>query len=312
MFLLCILLLCCVNVQTTTGNDKKNGLKDLLRKKGISVLHQNVRGLLNNFIAIEELISSNKNIDVLTLSETHICSSEDNEKLYSVPNYNFESRNRSKGTGGGVAVYVRKDIDYVRRIDLENDSLENIVIEIIINKSKNFLIATHYRPPNTSKYLCKNFKEEFDKSLSLYCSESKELILLGDMNVDYQKQNDNKDIKSIIQVNGLTQIIKKPTRVTKDSKTLIDIIATNNPANIVTSDVIATAISDHDMVACVRKINNKRFPKKVTKCRNYRVYDPGEMRRDFQNVNWNPVLTAINANDALLVPIHTKRSYQII
>ena len=52
--------------------EKKNVLKEFLTRKGCSILHQNVRGLLNNFTTVEELISSNQNIDVLTLSETHI------------------------------------------------------------------------------------------------------------------------------------------------------------------------------------------------------------------------------------------------
>ena len=133
--------------------------------------------------------------------------------------YNFEKRNRSVGKGGGVAIYIKDNINYIRRTDLENNKLENIVIEIIINKSKNVLITTYYRPPNTSKYLTTNYNEHFEESLSLYCSESKEIILLGDLNVDYLKPRDNKEIKAILQQKGFTQIIKEATRITKDSKT---------------------------------------------------------------------------------------------
>ena len=99
---------------------------------------------------------------------------------------------------------------------------------------------------------------------------------MGDFNVDYLKNNDNKDIKSIIYQNGFNQIVTKPTRITKDSKTLIDIIATIYPANITPSTVVATSLSDHDLVACVRKLNNKKYPKKITR-RNYRLYDPNQM-----------------------------------
>ena len=213
--------------------------------------------------------------------------------------YNFESRPRNSGKGGGVGVYVKKNVSYIRRKDLENENIENIVIEIIIKESKNVLIATHYRPPNSSKHLCEKFNDIFNESLSLYCSESKETILLGDLNADYLKKSDNKELKTIIHQNGFTQIIKNPTRITKDSKTLIDIIATNYPVHIVSSCVTATSLSDHDLVACVRKINNKKFPEKTTHCRNYRNYDPGLMEQDFASVNWIPVMTATNVNDAL-------------
>ena len=221
-----------------------------------------------NFFALQEFVSSQGNIDVLTLSETHIAKNERNESLYKLSGYNFESRIRNSGKGGGVAVYVKENISYIRRKDLENENIENIAIEIITKESKNVLIATHYRPPSSSKHLCKHFNDIFNESLSLYCSESKETILLGDMNADYLKKNDNKELKSIIQQNGFTQIIKNPTRITKDSKFLIDIIATIYPVNIVSSCVTATSLSDHDLVMWVRKINNKKFPSKITRCRN--------------------------------------------
>ena len=279
--------------------ENRNDFDKFLQKKGLKISHQNIRGLLGNFCALEEFVSSHENIDVLTLSETHIASNESNENLYKLSGYNFESRPRNSGKGGGVGVYVKENVSYIRRKDLENENIENIVIEIIIKESKNVLIATHYRPPNSSKHLCEKFNDIFNESLSLYCSESKETILLGDLNADYLKKSDNKELKTIIHQNGFTQIIKNPTRITKDSKTLIDIIATNYPVNIVSSCVTATSLSDHDLVACVRKINNKKFPEKTTHCRNYRNYDPGLMEQDFASVNWIPVMTATNVNDAL-------------
>ena len=130
--LILILLLLCVNVDVVNVDDRKRdgALGNFLRQKGISLLHQNVRGLLHNFTAIEELLYTNKDIDILTLSETHICATEDNDKLYHhVQGYNFEKRNRLNGKGGGVALYVKDSVNYIRRTDLESKTLENIVIE---------------------------------------------------------------------------------------------------------------------------------------------------------------------------------------
>lgn len=301
-----VVLLIALFLLTYTGNievveNRNDDFKKFLKKKGLKICHQNIRGLLGNFCALQEFVSSHGNVDVLTLSETHISNNERNENLYKLSGYNFESRIRNSGKGGGVAVYVKENISYIRRKDLESENIENIVIEIIIKESKNVLIATHYRPPNSSKHLCKDFNDIFNESLSRCCSESKETILLGDLNADYLKKNDNKELKSIIQQNGFTQIIKNPTRITKDSNTLIDIIATNYPANIVSSCVTATSLSDHDLVICVRKINNKKFPAKITRCRNYRNYDPEQMKKDFASVNWTPVMTATNVNDALTI-----------
>ena len=68
----------------------------------------------------------------------------------------------------------------------------------------------------------KDFESILQDMLSTGVCEDKETIL----NVDYLRQQNNKEIKRIINVNGFKQIIKAPTRITKDSKTLIDVIAT--------------------------------------------------------------------------------------
>ena len=46
----------------------------------------------------------------------------------------------------------------------------------------------------------------------------------------------------------LRQVINQPTRVTSNTKTLIDHMATNRPDAVSHSVVIACGISDHDMV----------------------------------------------------------------
>ena len=116
--------------------------------------------------------------------------------------------------------------------------------------------------------------------------ESKETILLGDMNANYLVPGDNKKLKSIFDLFGFKQIILKPTRITATSKTLIDIILTNNPLNLIATDVIPMGIGDHEMVGCVRKTNTAKFePRKIT-CRNYKDYNPEGMCDDLRNVDW--------------------------
>ena len=60
-------------------------------------------------------------------------------------------------------------------------------------------------------------------------TKSREVTLLGNTNVDYLKKNDNLAIKNISHLYGFQQIVTKPSRITKYSKTLIDtIIVTRN------------------------------------------------------------------------------------
>jgi len=50
---------------------------------------------------------------------------------------------------------------------------------------------------------------------------------MGDLNVNFMNKSD-KDNKELFSLYGFKQLIKKPTRISKDTKSLIDIIAKNN------------------------------------------------------------------------------------
>ena len=76
-----------------------------------------------------------------------------------------------------------------------------------------------------------NFSEVFEEQLTNVVKTNKEIIILGDFNIDYNK-TDNRDFKSLLNIFGLNQVITEPTRTTKTSSTLIDLIITNRPENI--------------------------------------------------------------------------------
>jgi len=58
-------------------------------------------------------------------------------------------------------------------------------------------------------------------------------------------------------------MVTKPMRITKDTATTIDLAFSNKPFNI--------TISDHEMIACVRKLNNPKHDPKVIKCCDYKT-----------------------------------------
>ena len=95
-------------------------------------------------------------------------------------------------------------------------------------------------------------------------SECKETIVLGDVNCDYMKNSAHPEIKNIFTRNGLKQIIKRPTRITRDTHSLIDIIATSHENNINNYIVFPNSISDHDLTGAsikktVKNLNQEQF-----------------------------------------------------
>ena len=92
-------------------------------------------------------------------------------------------------------------------------------------------------------------------------SENKEMILTGDFNINYQKVDDNGELKSIFTLFQLKQIIKTATRVADKTESLIDLIFTNVLLNITIKDVCALSFSDHDLIGFNRKQNNENYSK---------------------------------------------------
>ena len=75
--------------------------------------------------------------------------------------------------------------------------------------------------------------------------ENKDIILMGDFNIDILKYDDSAAFLDMMYENFLLQYISSPTRVTPRSQTLFDNIFSNITEDEIISGNITTAISDH-------------------------------------------------------------------
>ena len=105
---------------------------------------------------------------------------------------------------------------------------------------KPFLICTAYRPPNATS----DWIDKLEAELSVAQSSGLELILMGDINIDYRSCSNTKWLQ-LIQLFDLTQLVTDFTRITPLTATIIDHIYTSNPENIIDCFVPSYAISDH-------------------------------------------------------------------
>ena len=100
-----------------------------------------------------------------------------------------------------------------------------------------------------------------------------------------------KQLKMPFKSLNFKQLINSLTRISRDSKSLIDFVAVNYPQNICDSGVVSANLSDHELVYCVRKINWRKAPAQFKTFRNYANYYPCDFRRDLEGVTWNSVST---------------------
>ena len=293
-----ILLLLCGDIHPCPG---PLNMKDFVKICGSKIIHGNVRGLQSNLIHISSFLSVYPEIDIFGIIETHItCGLEEEEAevLFQIPGFSFLSRSRPTGKGGGVGMYLSNNISFIRPNDLELSDIESIWIEITCKFAKNFLVCCLYRPTSSSRYLPHNFNARMKDMLTMATAEHKEIIIMGDVNVNYLAKEDKRYFKEILALMDMTQLIKEATRTCETTRTLIDIIASNNCKNIRFAKFFPSGFSDHDFVGCVRKTNHTKFKPKEIRCRDYNKYNPHHLNLDLLNANWFEVYSTNDVNIA--------------
>lgn len=95
----------------------------------------------------------------------------------------------------GVSSSQITSTSFISREGIEMEEIEVIWLEVTPKKSRGFLVAIGYRPPDTSKYLDKDFEDLLSRMLTKASDESKETIFLGDMNANYLVPGDNEILK---------------------------------------------------------------------------------------------------------------------
>ena len=144
----------------------------------------------------------------------------------SIPGYDVVRRDRQLHgrNGGGVCLYVKSNLNFKIRDDLANKDPELTFVQISNPRSRPFLVGTWYRPPSSALHVFPLFLEIIDK----IGAENSELYLLGDLNCDLFSQTPNANTLELLDtfdIYHLTQHITEPTRVTRTSQSLLDVVS---------------------------------------------------------------------------------------
>ena len=96
---------------------------------------------------------------------------------------------------------------------------------------------------------------------------------MGDTNCDFldSSNNDNKNLKCVLSLHNLPQIIKEPSRITGISETVFYHVITNKPDKV----HISYGISDHDIVFIKRSVRPPKMkaPPEVLNVRKFERSD---------------------------------------
>ena len=92
-----------------------------------------------------------------------------------------------------------------------------------------------------------------------------------------------KRLKELLNTYQLSQLIKKPTRITESTKTLLDLIIckTDDPKTA-TTDVVVLGISDHNLVYTCRKVGICKQKPKIIETRQYHKLNKAKFQNDLK------------------------------
>ena len=189
-------------------------------------------------ITVKELPS------IITISETRL--RDNNVYNISITGYEFISK-ASKTNAGGVGMYVKDTLNFIKRPDLEItlDGVETCFIELPRVKQNHVIIGCIYRHPHSDR---EDFKEILREKLEYLNTQGYEVYIAGDINQDFFRYSTDKltsDYLDMLLNLGYMPIITKATRITDHSASLIDHIYTNAPQKVLTSGICLADISDH-------------------------------------------------------------------
>ena len=198
----------------------------------------------------------------------------------------------TEASKGGSLLYISKKHDYRNRKGLDiykAKELESTFVEVLNPKGKNIVVGCIYKHP---KMDITEFTEYYmNKILEKLSFENKNVILLGDFNIDlmhYDSDNNTCNFLDTIMSNSLLPLILRPTRITTHSKTLIDNIFTNIVENEVISGNITCSISDHLSQFAIFKIQIGNKKKKTTESpkRDFSKFNRDNFILDILEVDW--------------------------
>lgn len=132
----------------------------------------------------------------------------------------------TKSCGGGVIILVRDVIPFVVMSDLIKHNFECLWVEIKRPKCKRMILCRSYRPDDEHT---DGFISNLADLLNNIDTENYDIVLVGDFNADYSTKNQlSRKPNQFALQHTLSQFICKPTRVTDNSSTTIDLIFINN------------------------------------------------------------------------------------
>ena len=268
-----------------------------------SVFHLNIRSIPKNLARLQNYLSClHTRFKVIGITETWL--TIQTVDLYGMEGYQHFASCREKKRGGGLSFYISNELTVKNRDDLHlmTDSAEAMFIELSKDETglnKNVVIGLIYRPPNQD---IKIFNELISEKLNMTKNENKLLYVMGDFNIDILKHDDHLATSEFLETlysYVLFPLISKPTRIAKETATLIDNIFSSDFANESSlNGLLFTDISDHLPIFSIHSIAKTSEKTYTFKRRFHSNQNVDAFINKLNCINWDLISQNDNGNEA--------------
>ena len=181
------------------ANDIESNPGPTNESQSLSILHCNIISVRNK---IDYIVDSFSDFDILCFTETHLDAAVDNIQLNLGDMFDIPYRKDRTNHGGGLLVYLNKNIIHSRIPELESYCNESIWIKIK-KGSEMLLLGTFYSPKTADVAFFNNLNNNLEKAYDI----SQNLLLLGDFNEDLFNCNYH-NLKDLLYLNSLKKYYK--------------------------------------------------------------------------------------------------------
>jgi hypothetical protein len=284
--------------------------KTIINQNNFNFLLWNARSL-NNLISFNKFKCLIRNaigkLKIIALTETWF-QNDDNKPMsvFNIPNFKRETASRTNSRGGGVALFIQKDINY-SSISKSSDDFDKIQIKFMLNDQE-LKVVLYYRPPQHSNLI--RFMNDIEMEMSL--STHGRTIIMGDINLDIRKHSTAiAQYVNLIEINDFQFANIIPTRPATNS--LLDHVLVRNAGNFETMSTIGCHLSDHSILfASIKSETNTNEQQHHYKHISKTIFDFKKLRESFV-INTDLLSQMENPNEILneiykAIAVATKQS----
>ena len=173
----------------------------------------------------------------------------------------------------------------------EPGRLESTFIELIFPNKRNLICSCIYKHPN--------MKISLTPLLTNVQKKEKACMFMGDFNINLLNAETNTSISEFydnMTYHFFAPDILQPTRLTKNSKTLIDNIILNSIEFETFSRNLTSLISDHLPQLLILKDFHRKsaVTDNIVYERNYRFFNYNVFKNDLKSIPWENILSQVN------------------